>query len=125
MVRTVNATAASSSLLSHAVERAKAGDCDALTFLYARFADDVCGYLQGVLTDAEEAEEIAECVFAQLPCALGGHQERNMPFLVWLLRFAREIAADQVNERGPAANLGSPSRPPSGRAILPLSRSAR
>jgi hypothetical protein len=125
MARTVNATAEGESLLRRAVERAKAGDRDALAFLYARYADDVCGYLEGVVTDIEEAEKIVRCVFARLPSALGGHQEKNIPFLAWLLRFAREIAADQGHECGPAANLGPLSCPPSGRAIRPLSRSAR
>jgi DNA-directed RNA polymerase specialized sigma24 family protein len=121
MARIVSATNGSESLPARAVERAKAGDRDALAFLYARYADDVCSYLQGVVSDVEEAGEIAQCVFAQLARALADHQERNVPFLAWLLRFAREIAADQLHDCG----LPRPSGPSIARAIRPLSRSAR
>lgn len=125
MARTVSATTASGSVLSRAVEHARTGDRDALAFLYARYADDVCGYLQDLVTDVEEAGEIAQCVFAQLARALGAYQERNVPFLAWLLRFAREIATDHLQEPGPSAGRGWPPCPSTDRAIRPLSRSAR
>lgn len=125
MARIVNEAAANGSLLSRAVERAKAGDRDALAFLYARYADDVCGYLQGIVTDVEEASEIAQCVFAHLARALAGHRERDVPFSVWLLRFAREMAADHLRERGLPDDCDRLARPSNVRAIRPLSRSAR
>lgn len=125
MARIANATTVGGSLLSQALERAKAGDRDALTFLYVRYADDVCSYLKDLVSDAEEAGEIARRVFAHLTGALADHQERNMPFLAWLLRFAHEIAADQLQSCGPPVSPARPSGPSIARAIRPLSRSAR
>ena len=38
-------------LLQRAIARAKEGDPSALDFLYVRYADDVCGYVQSIVRD--------------------------------------------------------------------------
>jgi RNA polymerase sigma-70 factor (ECF subfamily) len=86
-------------LLTRAVEHARAGDPEAIAFLYARCADDVCRYAQGVLGEAREAEELTLRVFAELPLAIGNHSERDAPFQTWLLRLARRIVVDHIRER--------------------------
>jgi RNA polymerase sigma-70 factor (ECF subfamily) len=87
------------SLLSLAVQRAKAGDRAAIVFLYVRHADDVFSYLRGTVRDTQEAEELTQRVFADLEGAIGGYRERNMPFFAWLLRFAREVLVEHVRGR--------------------------
>jgi hypothetical protein len=48
----------SSRLVSRAVKQAQAGDRQALGFLYAHFADNVHGYVRGIVHDHHEAEDI-------------------------------------------------------------------
>ena len=86
-------------LLTRAIECAKAGDREAIVFLYARYAEDVCHYAQSVLGDAGEAEELTLRVFAELPLAIGDHRARDAPFLAWLLRLARQIIVAHIRER--------------------------
>ena len=49
-----------------AIASAKAGDWDALHFLYVRYADDVKRFVQSIVHDSHEAEDITQDVFAKL-----------------------------------------------------------
>jgi RNA polymerase sigma-70 factor (ECF subfamily) len=83
-------------LVARAVRRAQEGDRQALGFLYARYADDVCAYVQGIVHDHHEAEDITHHVFAKLIGAIGKYEEREVPFFAWLLRVARNVAVDHI-----------------------------
>lgn len=87
---------AANRLVSRAVKRAQAGDRDALGFLYARYADNVCGYVRSIVHDAHEAEDLTQQVFAKLIGAIGKYEEREVPFLAWILRVARNMAVDHI-----------------------------
>ena len=86
-------------LVMQAVARAKEGDMSALHFLYVRFADDVCGYVQSIVDDWHEAEDITQNVFAKLMKAIHKYEPRDVPFAAWILRVARNAALDHLRAR--------------------------
>jgi hypothetical protein len=53
-------------LVARAIARAKAGDLEAIGFLYARYAENVNGYVRSILHDPHEAEDVTQQVFAKL-----------------------------------------------------------
>ena len=73
-------------LVSRAVERARAGDRDALRFLYARCADDVYGYARTIVSDDDEARDVTLRVFARLAQLIDRYEEQDAPFGVWIRR---------------------------------------
>jgi RNA polymerase sigma-70 factor (ECF subfamily) len=83
-------------LVAQAVKRAKAGDREALGFLYARYADNVYGYVRSIVHDQHEAEDITQHVFAKLIHAIGKYEERDVPFFAWILRVSRNVAVDHI-----------------------------
>lgn len=83
-------------LVAKAVRRAQEGDREAFAFLYARFADNVLGYVKSVVHDQHEAEDVTQHVFAKLIRVIGKYEEREVPFLAWVLRVARNVAIDHV-----------------------------
>ncbi len=91
--------AAASRLVSAAVRRAQAGDRDAFGFLYARYADNIYGYVRSIVHDHHEAEEVTQHVFAKLMRVIGKYQERDVPFFAWMLRVARNVAVDHIRRQ--------------------------
>lgn len=88
-------------LVSRAVKQAQAGDRDALAFLYARYADDIHGYVRSIVHDHHEAEDVTQQVFAKLIHVIGKYSEREVPFFVWMLRVARNVAVDHLRKQLP------------------------
>lgn len=89
------------SVVLRAVRRAQAGDRDAFAFLYARFADDVCGYARSIVHDHHEAEDVTQQVFAKLIRVIGKYQARDVPFFAWVLRVTRNVAVDHLRKQHP------------------------
>jgi RNA polymerase sigma-70 factor (ECF subfamily) len=83
-------------LVYDAVARAKAGDMNALHFLYVRFADDVCAYVRSIVRDPHTAEDITQIVFAKLMKAIHKYERRDVPFAAWIIRVARNVALDHI-----------------------------
>jgi RNA polymerase sigma-70 factor (ECF subfamily) len=93
-------TAAERRVVVQAVARAKAGDEEALRFLYIRYADNVYGYVRSIVRDDYEAEDVTQHVFAKLMTILPRYeQQRQVPFAAWILRVARNAAVDQMRQR--------------------------
>jgi hypothetical protein len=65
--RMAEPTVESERLVLDAVERAKAGDDDAIRFLYLRYADNVYGYVCSIVRDEHETEDVTQLVFPQAP----------------------------------------------------------
>lgn len=82
-----------------AIAAAKAGDWDALSYLYSRYADDVRRYVQSIVREPHEAEDITHDVFAKLMKAIQKYEERKVPFAAWIMRVARNAALDHVRSR--------------------------
>jgi RNA polymerase sigma-70 factor, ECF subfamily len=85
--------------VSQAIKRAQAGDREALGFLYARYADNVHGYVRSIVHDAYEAEDVTQQVFAKLIHVIGKYEERDVPFFAWILRVARNVALDHLRRQ--------------------------
>ena len=88
-----------SDLLRQAIARAKEGDVGALHFLYVRFADDVCAYIDSIVRDRHEAEDITHTLFLKLLVKIQRYEQRDVPFAAWILRVARNAALDHVRAR--------------------------
>jgi RNA polymerase sigma-70 factor (ECF subfamily) len=88
-------------LVLAAVAHAKAGDPDALRFLYLRYADNVYGYVCSIVRDEYEAEDVTQQIFAKLLTSLARYEPREVPFSAWILRVAHNAAIDHVRMRRP------------------------
>jgi RNA polymerase sigma-70 factor (ECF subfamily) len=84
------------SLVGRAIVSAKNGDRSALHFLYVRYADDVYRYVNSIVRDSYEAEDITQNVFAKLLSAILKYEQRDVPFTAWILRVARNAALDHM-----------------------------
>jgi RNA polymerase sigma-70 factor (ECF subfamily) len=85
--------------VSQAIKRAQLGDREALGFLYARYADDIYGYVRSIVHDSHEAEDVTQQVFAKLIRVIGKYEEREVPFFAWILRVARNVAVDHLRRQ--------------------------
>jgi RNA polymerase sigma-70 factor, ECF subfamily len=85
-----------SRLVSQAIKRAQDGDRDALGFLYARYADNIYGYVRSIVHNHHEAEDITQHVFAKLLRVIDKYEERDVPFFAWALRVARNVTMDYI-----------------------------
>jgi RNA polymerase sigma-70 factor, ECF subfamily len=94
-----NVTKPVSPRVSEAIRRAQLGDREALGFLYTRFADDVLGYVRSIVHDQHEAEDITQQVFAKLMRVIDKYEERQVPFLAWIMRVARNLAIDHLRRQ--------------------------
>ena len=86
-------------MVMRAVARAKEGDTSALHFLYVRYSDDVRTYVESIVRDPHEAEDITQNVFAKLMRAIAKYERREVPFSAWLIRVARNATLDFMRAR--------------------------
>jgi RNA polymerase sigma-70 factor (ECF subfamily) len=82
-----------------AIACAKNGDWDGLHYLYARYADDVCRYVESIVRDHHEAEDITQTVFTRLMTAIRKYEEQAVPFTAWIMRVARNATLDYMRTR--------------------------
>lgn len=86
--------------MARAITRARdAKDVDALRFLYVRFADDVCRYVETILGDRYEAQDVTQTLFSKLFVKLRRYKPSEVPFRGWLMRVAHNAALDHVRGR--------------------------
>jgi RNA polymerase sigma-70 factor (ECF subfamily) len=86
-------------LVREAVRIAKDGDMEGLQYLYTRYADEVLVYVRAFVRDHHEAEDITQNVFAKLMKAIQRYEPREVPFVAWILRVARNAALDHLRSR--------------------------
>jgi RNA polymerase sigma-70 factor, ECF subfamily len=84
-----------------AVARAKEGDTSALQVLYIRYAGEVHRYVNSIVDDHHEAEDITQGVFLKLTRVIGSYTARDVPFAAWLRRVARNAAVDTLRAKRP------------------------
>ena len=82
-----------------AVVRAKAGDQEAIRYLYCRHADDVYGYVRSIVRDHHDAEDVTQDVFAKLRASIAKYEPRQVPFSAWIFRVARNAALDHLRRQ--------------------------
>src|SRR5579862_8017387 len=74
--------------ITRAVIAAKAGDMEAIRFLYVRYKDNVYGYVLSIVREPHEAEDATQQVFMKLISAIQKYEPRTVPFTAWILRVA-------------------------------------
>jgi RNA polymerase sigma-70 factor (ECF subfamily) len=87
--------------IANAVMSAQAGDIEAIRFLYARYKNNVYGYVLSVVRDPYEAEDVTQHVFLKLISVIHKYQPREVPFTSWVLRVAHNVAIDHLRQRRP------------------------
>jgi RNA polymerase sigma-70 factor (ECF subfamily) len=85
-------------IISRAVACAKAGDREAVRYLYIRYAEHVYSYVATIVRDPHEAEDVTQHVFAKLMTALPKYEADRAPFPAWMLRVARNVAVDHLRQ---------------------------
>jgi RNA polymerase sigma-70 factor (ECF subfamily) len=85
--------------LDEAITMAKAGDRDAIRYLYVRYADSVYGYTRSILRESHDAEDVTQQVFAKLIQVIGKYEPREVPFTAWILRVAHNLAIDHIRRQ--------------------------
>lgn len=80
--------------VTRAVLAAKAGDMEAVRFLYLRYKDNVYGFVLSIVREPHEAEDITQQVFMKLISSIQKYEPRAVPFTAWILRVARNVAID-------------------------------
>jgi RNA polymerase sigma-70 factor (ECF subfamily) len=86
-------------LVASAIARAKQGDTSALHILYVRYADDVHRFVNSIVRDYHEAEDITQSLFVKLMRIIDKYEQRDVSFNAWILRVARNAALDHVRAR--------------------------
>jgi RNA polymerase sigma-70 factor (ECF subfamily) len=93
---------------ARAVISAKQGDVDALHYLYVRYAGHVYGYVASIVRDEYDAEDVTQQVFAKLMVILARYEQREAPFMAWILAVSRNVALDHMRQQRavPSAQVG-------------------
>lgn len=78
------------------VRAARAGDREAMGELYALHAPAVHAHVLRVVKDVDDADDLTQQVFAKLLTSLDRYRPGEAPFIVWVLRIARNAAIDHV-----------------------------
>lgn len=84
---------------ARAISRAKRGDREALRYLYVRYAGNVYGYVSSIVRDEHDAEDVTQQVFAKLMVILVKYEQRDAPFLAWILTVSRNVALDHMRRQ--------------------------
>ena len=88
-------------LVQKAVQHAQAGDQEGIHFLYVRFAPDVQRFVNSLVKDHHEAEDITQNIFAKLMSSIVKYEPRDVPFAAWIMRVARNAALDHLRAKRP------------------------
>ena len=81
------------------VVAAKAGDMEAIRFLYVRYKDNIYGYVLSIVREQHAAEDCTQQVFMKLISAIQKYEPSTVPFAAWILRVARNVAIDHLRQR--------------------------
>jgi RNA polymerase sigma-70 factor, ECF subfamily len=80
------------------IARAKAGDADAISGLYERYAPQIRRYIASRLGDPLQAEDICGDVFVKVLESLDRYEDRGWPFSAWLYRIAYARTVDVLRQ---------------------------
>jgi RNA polymerase sigma-70 factor (ECF subfamily) len=76
------------------VERAQAGDRDALEELYLQHFDRIYSYLHITVGNRHDAEDLTTQTFLRMLESISNYRLGKAPFSAWLFRIARNLAVD-------------------------------
>jgi RNA polymerase sigma-70 factor (ECF subfamily) len=80
------------------IARAKAGDPEAISALYERYAPQIQRYIASRLGDPVQAEDVCADVFVKVLESLGRYEDRGWPFSAWLYRIAYARTVDVLRQ---------------------------
>jgi RNA polymerase sigma-70 factor (ECF subfamily) len=80
------------------IARAKAGDADAISGLYERYAPQIRRYIAARLGDPALAEDVCGDVFVKVLESLDRYEDRGWPFSAWLYRIAYARTVDVLRQ---------------------------
>jgi RNA polymerase sigma-70 factor (ECF subfamily) len=80
------------------IARAKAGDAEAISLLYERYALQIQRYIASRLGDPLLAEDVCADVFVKVLESLGRYEDRGWPFSAWLYRIAYARTVDVLRQ---------------------------
>jgi RNA polymerase sigma-70 factor (ECF subfamily) len=83
-------------LTRRAIAKARQGDRAATEYFYLRFVGEVQRYVESIVREPHDAEDITQNVFIKIFGCLERYDERIAPFSAWLLRIARNAALDHL-----------------------------
>lgn len=78
------------------VELARAGDPEAIGWLYERYFDRIYRYIYLKIGDATDAEDLTEQVFLKMIEAIHAFQWQGTTFASWLYRIAHNQVVDTI-----------------------------
>jgi RNA polymerase sigma-70 factor (ECF subfamily) len=81
------------------VERAQAGDREALEELYLIHFDRIYSYLHLSVGNRHDAEDLTTQTFLKMLEAIGGFRWQSVPFSAWLFRIAHNLSIDHFRAR--------------------------
>jgi RNA polymerase sigma-70 factor (ECF subfamily) len=81
------------------VERAQAGDRDALEELYLEHFDRIYSYLHMTVGNRHDAEDLTTQTFLRMLESIGRFRWGAAPFSAWLFRIAHNLAMDHFRAR--------------------------
>jgi len=81
------------------VERAQAGERDALEDLYLLHFDRIYSYLHMSVGNRHDAEDLTTQTFLKMLEAIGRFRWQSAPFSAWLFRIAHNLAMDHFRAR--------------------------
>jgi len=82
------------------IERARAGDADALGALYDLYFPRIYRYVLARTGSPPEAEDLTAEVFLKMLGAIGSFQWKRAPFAAWLFRIARNHVISAARKNG-------------------------
>lgn len=82
------------------VEKSIRGDARAFGKLYDHFVDRVYAFVRGRVGSNADAEDLTATVFLKAWEAIGGYDQRGLPFGAWLFRIARNSVIDSYRRAG-------------------------
>jgi RNA polymerase sigma-70 factor (ECF subfamily) len=80
------------------VGAARAGDREAMGELYVLHAPAVHAHVLRVVRDIDDADDVTQQVFVKVLTGLGRYRPGDAPFIVWVLRIARNAAIDHLRQ---------------------------
>jgi RNA polymerase sigma-70 factor (ECF subfamily) len=82
------------------IERARAGDQQALAAVYDWYLPRVYRYILSRLGDVAEAEDLTEDIFLRMLGAIADYKRTSVPFSAWLFRIARNHLVSYYRKNG-------------------------
>jgi len=89
------------------IERARAGDQQALAAIYDWYLPRVYRYVLSRTGDVAEAEDLTEDVFLRMLGAIADYKRTSVPFSAWLFRIARNHVISYYRKNGLRKNHGT------------------